>query len=108
IAAASVPRGGAIVVDVTGEGDALAMRVEARGANARLSHGAAEILSGAAGAEIIDARSIQPYFTALLARECHMRLQSSTAAQCVTLAAIPEAVGDTASTTVAHADESRG
>ena len=105
IAAASVPRGGVIVVDLSGEGDTLAMRVEARGANARLSHGAGDILSGA-GAEAIDAHSIQPYFTALLARECGMALQSSTAPQSVTLAAVPEAVGDVASRTAALADES--
>jgi len=105
IASSSVPRGGAIVVDLTGEGDALAMRVEAKGANARLSHGAADILSGAAGAETIDARSIQPYFTALLARECRMSLQSSTAPQSVILSAVPETVSDGASTTVALATE---
>lgn len=106
IASASVPRGGAIVVDLTGEGDALAMRVEAKAANARLSHGAADILSGAAGAETIDARSIQPYFTALLARECRMTLQSSTAPQSVILSAVPETVSDGASTIVALATES--
>ncbi len=36
IAAAAVPRGGVIEVDLEGEGDAMTMRVEARGANARI------------------------------------------------------------------------
>src|SRR5207244_5219269 len=46
VAAASIPRGGVIVVDLMGEGDAMTMRVEARGANARLSRSAADLLAG--------------------------------------------------------------
>ena len=101
IAAASVPRGGVIAVELAGEGDAMTMRVEATGANARLSHGVADLLSGAVAVGAIDAHSIQPHFTALLARECRMTLESSTAPQTVTLAAVPETVSDLASRTVA-------
>ena len=94
IAASSVPRGGVIVVDLEGEGEAMSMRVEAKGANARLSHGATDQLSGAAAVETIDGHSIQPYYTTLLARECGMTLETSTAPHAVILSAVPRAAGD--------------
>ncbi len=65
IAAGCVPRGGAITVDFSGEDDAMAMRVEAKGPNARLAHEAADILSNGGAADRLDGYSIQPYFTTL-------------------------------------------
>ena len=61
IAAAAVPRGGVIEVDLEGEGDAMTMRVEARGANARIAHNAAALLSGGA-----DRNNRRPFHPALL------------------------------------------
>ena len=78
IAAAAVPRGGVIEVDLEGEGDAMTMRVEARGTNARIAHDAAALLSGAP-IETIDAHSIQPYYTTELARERGVTLKVLTA-----------------------------
>src|SRR5271166_537125 len=86
IAAGAAPRGGILTVDLDGEGDALTMKVEARGANVRLSHAAAGFLSGGP-VETIDAHTIQPYYTTLLARECGMSIKASTAPEVVTLAA---------------------
>ena len=63
IAASAMPRGGVITVDISGEDDAMTMRVEAKGANARLSHSAADILTNALPKEAIDGHSIQLYFT---------------------------------------------
>jgi histidine phosphotransferase ChpT len=88
IAAGAAPRGGTIAVDVEGEGEALTMKVEAKGANVRLSHAAAGFLSGAP-VETVDAHSIQPYYATLLARECGMTLRASTAPDSVTLTALP-------------------
>ncbi len=92
IAAGAVPRGGVIAVDLEGDGDATTMRVEATGTNARLPHGAAAFFSGGS-IETIDGRSIQPYYTTLLARECGMTIRASTAPDSVTLRATPGAVG---------------
>ena len=89
IAAGAVPRGGVITVDLADEGQATTMRVEARGANARLSHRTAEILSSASSVEPIDGHSIQPYYTTLLARECHETLTTSTTPESVILTATP-------------------
>jgi histidine phosphotransferase ChpT len=87
IAAGAAPRGGILTVDLEGEGEALTMKVEAKGANVRLSHAAAGFLSGAP-IETVDAHSIQPYYTTLLAQECGMIIKASTAL--VTLTAIAQ------------------
>jgi histidine phosphotransferase ChpT len=89
IAASAVPRGGVVAVDISGENDALTMRVEARGANARLSHSAADFLTNAVPNEPVDGHSIQFYFTTLLARECQATLTVSTSPETVTLAVAP-------------------
>jgi len=89
IAASAIPRGGVIAVDISGEDDAVTIRVEAKGANAKLSHSAAEILTGAVAKEAIDGHSIQLYFTTLLARECQATLNVSTSPENVTLTAVP-------------------
>jgi histidine phosphotransferase ChpT len=90
VAAASVPRGGVMTVEISGEEeDTMMIRVEAKGANAKLPHGAADILSGSASAEAIDGRSIQPYFTTLLARECQVTLNAAPSLEAVVLTATP-------------------
>jgi histidine phosphotransferase ChpT len=89
IAASAVPRGGVVAVDISGENDAMRMRVEARGANARLSHSAADFLTNAVPNEPVDGHSIQLYFTTLLARECQATLNVSTSPDNVMLTVAP-------------------
>ena len=89
IAAGAAARGGVITVGLSGEGDAMTIHVEANGANARLSHSAADFLSNAPPKDAIDGHSIQLYFTTLLAGECHAALSVSTGPDRVTLAAVP-------------------
>jgi histidine phosphotransferase ChpT len=84
-----VPRGGVIAVDISGEHNAVTMRVEAKGTNARLSHSATDFLTNAVPNEPIDGHSIQFYFTTLLARECQARLDVSTSPETVTLTVTP-------------------
>ena len=89
IANGSIPRGGVITVDLSNGERRMAMRVEARGLNARLSHSAADILANPIPSEAIDGHSIQLYFTTLLARECQATLDVTTAQDAVTLTASP-------------------
>jgi histidine phosphotransferase ChpT len=89
IASSAVPRGGVVTVDIAGEDDAVTIRIDARGANARLSQNAADILTNAFPKEAIDGHSIQLYFTTLLARECQATLEVSSAPEVVTLTATP-------------------
>ena len=63
--------------------------LEAKGANARLSHSAGEILTSAFPAEAIDGHSIQLYFTTLLAHECQATINVSSAQDAVTLSVSP-------------------
>jgi histidine phosphotransferase ChpT len=89
IAASAVPRGGVVTVDISGEDNAVTIRVEAKGANARLSHSATDFLTNAVPNESIDGHSIQLYFTMLLARESQATLNVSTSPETVTLTATP-------------------
>jgi histidine phosphotransferase ChpT len=90
IANSAVPRGGVIAVDISGEDNALAMRVQAKGTNAKLSHSAADFLTNPVPHEAVDGHSIQFYFTTLLARECQATLSVSTAPDTVTLTVAPK------------------
>jgi len=74
IALSVIPRGGVITVTLTGEGEALEMLVEARGANARLAHGVAALIAGTQEEGAIDAHSIQAYYTGLVARSCGLNV----------------------------------
>ncbi len=86
IAAAATPRGGAVTVDMTGEGDDLSIRISAVGSNVRLSHSAASVLAGAEP-ETVDGHSIQPYYTMLLAKGCGLTIEAATTHDSVTLSA---------------------
>ncbi len=86
IAAGAAPRGGVVTVDMTGEGDTLAIRVSAAGPNVRLSHASASLLSGAEP-EAIDGHSIQPYYATLLAKDCGLTIEATMAPESVSLTA---------------------
>jgi histidine phosphotransferase ChpT len=86
IASSAAPRGGIVTVDMTGDGDDLSIRISAAGSYARLSQGAASVISGSEP-ETIDGHSIQPYYTTLLARDCGLTIEATTAPDSVTLTA---------------------
>jgi histidine phosphotransferase ChpT len=88
IAAGSIPRGGNIAVAFGADGDALSLRVEAKGSNARLSHGVTSVFAGSS-VEAVDGHTIQPYYTLLLARQCGLQVDATTSADSVTLLAFP-------------------
>ena len=88
IAAGAIPRGGVITVDLEGEGESMTMTIEAAGPNARLPHGATTFLSGGS-IDSVDGHTIQPYYTALLAKECMMTITTSTASDSITLKTTP-------------------
>jgi histidine phosphotransferase ChpT len=69
IAAAIIPRGGAIKVEPVGEAATGGFRVSANGPNARLPQTVPALVSGEAAGPI-DAHGIQPFYTGMLARAC--------------------------------------
>jgi histidine phosphotransferase ChpT len=73
IAQQTIPRGGVLKVDPVGEGEALGFRVTASGLNARIPQNIASLLS-AGGPPAMDAHSVQPYYTRLLAQSCGLNV----------------------------------
>jgi histidine phosphotransferase ChpT len=76
IAQQTIPRGGTLTVDPLGEGEALGFRVTASGLNARIPQNIADLLSSN-GPLAIDAHSVQPYYTRLLAQSCGLSVTLS-------------------------------
>jgi histidine phosphotransferase ChpT len=73
IAQQTIPRGGVLSVDPSGEGEAAGFRVAASGHNARMPQNIADMLStGPSGA--VDAHAVQPYYTRLLAQACGLQV----------------------------------
>lgn len=70
IAGQSIPRGGNIVVDPIGAGESMSFRVGATGTNAKIPPAVPPLLAGDTGGEAVDAHRIQPFYAALLAKDC--------------------------------------
>ncbi len=70
IAGQAIPRGGIINVDPLGEGEAMGFKVTSDGVNAKIQPAVPPLLTGAGGAEMLDAHHIQPFYTGLLAKAC--------------------------------------
>jgi histidine phosphotransferase ChpT len=73
IAQQTIPRGGVLRVDPLGEGERLGFRVTANGLNARLPQNIADLLTSGQPSTV-DAHSVQPYYTRLLAQSCGLRV----------------------------------
>src|SRR5882762_6646786 len=65
----TIPRGGTLVIDPVGDGETMSFRITAAGLNARVPQNIVDLLSAASTASI-DAHSVQPYYTRLLAQAC--------------------------------------
>ena len=92
IAFSAIPRGGVVTVDFTGQDETLAIRVEAKGPNARLAHGVVDLVAGRPESGAVDAHTIQPFFAGLVARDCGMEVAVVAAPETVTFEARPAAV----------------
>jgi histidine phosphotransferase ChpT len=68
------------------------MKVQARGANPKLASGVADLVAGRPESGAVDAHSIQPYFTGMVARECGLEVAITVEAESVTLEARPTGV----------------
>lgn len=88
----AVPRGGEVKISV---GDQVV--VEATGPRARLDEAVIRTLSGRAPEDGFDGRTIQPFYTGMIARELKGRVNASIDGETVTFAAIlPKAEAETA------------
>jgi histidine phosphotransferase ChpT len=91
IALSTIPRGGTVTVDLSGQDEKLAMKVQTKGTNARLASGVADLVAGRPENGAVDAHGIQPYFAGLVARECAMEVAITVEADSVIFEARPTA-----------------
>ena len=86
IAHQAIPRGGKLTVDPVGEGDAMSFRVKAAGSNAKEPLNVADQLN-LANAGSVSAHAVQPYYTALLAQACGLKVAMTSETDAVTVTA---------------------
>lgn len=73
IAQQAIPRGGELIADPVGEGNAIGFRIRAAGPNAREPHDLAAQL-GATDVASVNAHAVQPFYTSLLAKSCGLTI----------------------------------
>ncbi len=93
IAAAAVPRRGAIKVTASGEAEALRIKVLARGANPKLGSGVPLLLAGTLDDAPSTPQDIQAYYTGLVARAAGMNVLVAADGENVTFEAAPLRAG---------------
>lgn len=86
IAQQAIPRGGELVIDPIGEGDTMGFRVRAAGPNAKEPLNVVEQLN-LANAGSVSAHGVQPYYTALLAQACGLKVALTTETDAVVVTA---------------------
>ena len=85
IAQHTIPRGGTLSVDPIGQGETMGFRVTANGLNARLPQNIADLLSSGQPSAV-DAHSVQPYYTRLLAQACGLSVKLAAEGEAVVVA----------------------
>lgn len=86
IAQQTIPRGGVLTVDSTGEGDVIGFRVHAAGLNARLPQNIVALLKPEHEGGV-DAHAVQPYYTRLLAQACGLTVALASEGDAVVITA---------------------
>jgi len=87
LAAQAIPRGGQLVVDPVGEGDATGFRITVTGTNAKVPQAIPGLLSATPGEHAIDAHAIQPFYTGMLAKNCGLTVSMAVEGDAVVVAA---------------------
>jgi histidine phosphotransferase ChpT len=77
LALAALPRGGALKVTISGEGDALSFTVRCQGESARIPEKLAELMTGSTE-HALDAHSIQPFYTLRIATAAGMSFKAES------------------------------
>jgi histidine phosphotransferase ChpT len=75
IATQTIPRGGTLTVDATGEGESMGFKLTAAGPNARIPQAVPVLLEGGSESGSVDAHAVQPFYTGLLARACGLKVE---------------------------------
>jgi len=86
LAGGTIPRGGSLVIEPIGEGDAMGFKVTSSGLNARIPQAVPGLVAGQAE-NPIDAHAIQPFYTGLLARACGLKVALAPEGETIVLSA---------------------
>lgn len=89
IAAAAIPRGGLISVNVDTSEAIPRIDVEAAGTNARLASHVPQLLAGMPENNQVDAHGIQAFYTGLIARAAQLQLTVAATSEKVRIEAVP-------------------
>jgi histidine phosphotransferase ChpT len=88
IATQTIPRGGQLSIEPSGEGETMGFRIAATGLNARVPQAAVGLLAGeTAEGHGVDAHAIQPFYTGLLARECGLAVSVEAEGEAIVVSA---------------------
>ena len=87
-ATSAIPRGGSISATVTGDAEACAFVLVAKGPNARIPTVAAALIAGEPESGTVDAHGIQPFYTGMVARACGMAVNFAIDGDEVTISAV--------------------
>ena len=88
LAAGAIPRGGTVDVQVTGDEDATAFVLTAKGVSARIPPHAEALLAGEPEGGTVDAHAIQPFYTGAVARAAGMTVAISIDGETVTIRSV--------------------
>jgi histidine phosphotransferase ChpT len=86
VAAQAIPRGGSLLVEAIDGEEGHGFRIVAAGMNARVPQPAERLLTGA-HTDGIDAHAIQPYYAALLAKDCGLRVTIASEGEAIVVSA---------------------
>jgi histidine phosphotransferase ChpT len=86
IATQTIPRGGTLTVESTGEGETMGFRITAAGLNARVPQAVPRLLEGSPENGIVDAHAVQPFYTGLLARACGVAVELAAEGEAIIVA----------------------
>jgi histidine phosphotransferase ChpT len=87
MAQTTIPRGGTVTVQVTGESDQIRVSVVAAGPSARIPAALPGLLSGESESGSVDSHAIQPYYAGLVARAEQMVVNVTLEGETVSLIA---------------------
>ncbi|MFE1599134.1 histidine phosphotransferase ChpT [Methylobacterium sp. ID0610] len=87
IAVTTIPRGGVIDVDVTGEAEAPVFILTCKGSHARIPAHVEALIAGAPESGTVDAHGVQPYYAGLVARAAGMGVSFAIDGDTVTIRA---------------------
>jgi histidine phosphotransferase ChpT len=86
-AGGTIPRGGSLTIEPIGSGDTMGFKITSAGMNARIPQTVPGLVAGETDGHPVDAHSIQPFYTGLLARACGMTVTLAPEGETIVLAA---------------------